>query len=162
VTTWVLFDWGNTLMRDFPGFGGKMKDWGRLEVVPGARQALHQLHGQVGLALATQADDSAALARVDLDAFIKRIYCSRALAISKSSPEFYRHILADLRVPADRAVMVGDSIQEDVVPAREAGLRAIWFNEHTAEVRTGQHLATLHHLDHLPGLLVAWGILNRK
>jgi len=168
MNAWVLFDWGDTLMRDFPGSRGKMKAWPRVEAVAGARKALHQLHGQVGLALATQAEDSderdirEALARVDLASFIKRIYCSRGLGLPKASPDFYRQILADLRVPPDRVVMVGNDFHEDVEIPRSVGLRAIWFNERTSEERTGEHMATLHHLDHLQGLLMAWGILRRN
>lgn len=166
MNAWVLFDWGNTLMRDF-GHRGPMKAWPRVEAVPGARKALHQIHGQVGLALATQAEDSdeadirEALARVDLDSFIKRIYSSRALGLAKGSPDFYRRILAELKVSPDRVVMVGDNYKEDVEAARAAGMRAVWFNERSTEERTGEHMATLHHLDHLQGLLTAWGILKR-
>jgi len=167
MNAWILFDWGDTLMRDFPGSKGKMKDWRRVEAVPGARKALHQLHGQVGIALATQAEDSEesdireALARVELNAFVKRIYCSRGLGMSKSSPDFYPRILAELKVGPERVVMVGDNLKEDVEAARAAGLRAIWFNERSTEERTGERMATLHHLDHLQGLLTAWGILKR-
>ncbi|MBP1626308.1 MAG: hypothetical protein H6Q00_783 [Holophagaceae bacterium] len=168
MNAWVLFDWGDTLMRDFPGSKGKMKDWRKVEAVTDARKALHRIHGQVNIGLATQAEDSdeadirEALARVELDTFIKRIYCSRGLGVSKSSPDFYPRILAALKVPADRVVMVGDNFQEDVEAARAAGMRAIWFNERSSEERTGEHMATLHHLDHLQGLLTAWGILKRN
>ncbi|WP_005036500.1 HAD family hydrolase [Holophaga foetida] len=168
MNAWVLFDWGGTLMRDFPGSKGKMKDWRRVEAVPGARKALHQIHGQVGVALATRAEESdeadirEALARVELDAFIKRIYSPLALGLDKGSPDFYRRILAELKVSPDRVVMVGDNYKEDVEAARAAGMRAVWFNEHNSEERTGAHMATLHHLDHLQGLLTAWGILKRS
>lgn len=163
---WVLFDWGNTLMRVFPECRGKMKDWPRIQEIPGARKALHALHGRIGIALATNAADSdeadirQALMRADLNSFIKRVYCFRSVGARKSSPAFFTHVMQDLRVPADHLVMVGDEYAEDVEAAQHAGLRAVWFNERTPEIRTGHHLATLHHLDHLPALLQALGLLR--
>nr|WP_320133633.1 HAD family hydrolase [uncultured Holophaga sp.] len=167
MNAWVLFDWGNTLMRELPGMRGPMKVWPRVEAVPGARKALHGLHGRIGLAIATQAEDSGeqdireALTRVDLDPFIRKIFCSRDLGLRKDSPDFYRRILEQLKVSAERVVMVGDNLRDDVEAARAAGLRGVWFNERTSEERTGEHMATLHHLDHLQGLLVAWGLVKR-
>lgn len=44
-----LFDWGNTLMVDFPHAQGKMCDWEYVETVPQAKETLAQLtqHHQV-------------------------------------------------------------------------------------------------------------------
>ena len=76
----LLFDWGDTLMRDFNGFNGPMKDWPRLEVLPGAAEILAALHPDWNLALATNAEASdetdirAALQRVDLDQWIDNVY----------------------------------------------------------------------------------------
>ncbi len=166
MNAWALFDWGDTLMRVFPEFRGKMKDWPRVEEMPGARRALHALHGRIGIALATNARDSEeedirkALERADLASFVKRIYGYRTVGAPKSSPEFFAHVLEGLHAPADHVVMVGDDFAEDVEAALAAGLRAVWFNTRSQEVRTGHNLATLHHLDHLPALLHTWGLLR--
>ncbi len=40
MTEVYLFDWGNTLMVDFPVVSGKMCDWETVEVVEGAEEAL--------------------------------------------------------------------------------------------------------------------------
>ncbi len=163
---WVIFDWGDTLMRVFPAYHGKMKDWPKVEEIPGARKALHTLHGRVGIALGTNAADSEetdirrALERADLSSFIKQIFCYRTVGARKSSPEFFALVLKQLQVPADRVVMVGDDYREDVEGALAAGLKAVWFNERTPEVHTGHNLATLHHLDHLPAILQSWGLLR--
>jgi len=166
MNAWVLLDWGDTLMRALPQYQGKMKDWPRVEEIPGARKALHALHGHIGIALATNAADSEeedirqAMERADLNAFIKRIFCYRSVGARKSSPEFFAHVIQELRVPADHLVMVGDEFAEDVEAAKAAGLRTVWFNPRTPEVRTGHNLATLHHLDHLPALLQTQGLLR--
>ncbi len=166
MNAWVLFDWGDTLMRVFPQYKGRMKDWPRVEEIPGARKALHALHGRIGIALATNAADSEeadirkALERADLGSFVKRVYCQKTVCAKKSSPEFFAHVVKDLHAPADHLVMVGDDYAEDVEAALAAGLRAVWFNARGEEVRTGHNLATLHRLDHLPALLGAWGLLR--
>lgn len=165
--TWVLFDWGDTLMRVFPEAKGKMKDWRKVEEMPGARKALHALHGKVGIALATNAADSEetdireALARVGLDSFVKRIFCYKAVGAKKSTPEFFRFVLEDLHAEAAQVVMVGDDPREDADAARAAGLRAVWFNPRTAENRVAEHLTTIHHLEALPAVLMGWGLLSR-
>ena len=166
MNAWVLFDWGGTLMRVFPQSRGKMRDWPKVEEIPGARKALHAIHGRIGIALATNAADSEeedirkALERADLGSFIKRIYCFKTVGAKKSSPEFFARVLADLHTAAEHLVMVGDDYAEDVKPALDAGLRAVWFNAHGTDVRTGHNLATLHHVDHLPAVLQAWGLLR--
>jgi HAD superfamily hydrolase (TIGR01458 family) len=54
-----------------------------------------------------------------------------AEVVGKPSPEFFRLALADLGVPAERAVMVGDDIATDIGGAKAAGLGAFL-------VRTGK------------------------
>ena len=57
-----------------------------------------------------------------------------AEVVGKPSPAFFRLALADLGVPADRAVMVGDDVATDIGGARAAGLAAFL-------VRTGKFRA---------------------
>lgn len=165
--TWILFDWGDTLMRVDPKCKGKMKDWLRVEEIPGARKTLHTLHGHLGLALATGAADSeeadirAALDRVDLNAFFKQVFCSRDLGLKKDDPAFYTAILERLKLDPDHAVMVGDDFHPDVEVPRQAGLRAVWFNARSDENRVGEHFTTIHHLEALPGVLTGWGLMKR-
>ncbi|KAB2823081.1 HAD family hydrolase, partial [Aliivibrio finisterrensis] len=54
-----LFDWGDTLMVDFPNTQGKMCDWETVQAVDGALEMLASL-SQKGhlLYVATGADDS--------------------------------------------------------------------------------------------------------
>jgi hypothetical protein len=111
----LLFDWGDTLMRDFKDYPGPMKDWPRLEAIPGAAEALAALQPVWILALATNANDSdeadirAALQRVNLDQFLDRVYCSKNVGHKKPSVAFYQYILVDLgltnRSPAWLAII---------------------------------------------------------
>jgi HAD superfamily hydrolase (TIGR01509 family) len=155
----LLFDWGDTLMRDFKDYRGPMKDWPRLEAIPGAPEALAALHPGWTLALATNANDSdeadirATLQRVDLDQFLDRVYCFKNVGHKKPSVAFYQYILADLGLTNRSACMVGDNFEVDVLGANACGMRAIWFNEHFLESRENVLLRTIHNLNALPDVL---------
>lgn len=155
----LLFDWGDTLMRDFSSFNGPMKDWPIVEAMPGAQETLAALHADWTLALATNADVSteddiwAALHRVGLDLELDKVYSYKKIGHKKPSPEFFQHILNDLRLTPDQVVMVGDSYENDVLGANRSGLRAIWFNWQTSEIRETVSYRTIHELGELPGIL---------
>ncbi len=155
----ILFDWGDTLMRDFKEFRGPMKDWPRLEVIPGAAKTLAALHTHWTLAIATNADASAevdirlALRRVDLDRWLDKVYCFQSIGHKKPSAEFFAFILDDLQLPPEQVMMVGDNYEADVLGAIRCGLRGIWFNERNDENRSGEHIFTIHRLEELPTLV---------
>ena len=83
--------------------------------------------------LATNAGDSvevdirAALARVELNSLIDRVFCSREVGHNKPSPEFFAFIKKALALPDEDLVMVGDNFQKDVEGATKCGIRAVWF-----------------------------------
>ncbi|MGR6831358.1 HAD family hydrolase [Aliivibrio wodanis] len=130
-----LFDWGDTLMVDFPNTQGKMCDWETVQAVDGASKMLASL-SQKGhlLYVATGADDSSvqdielAFERVGLSQFISGYFCKSNLGLSKGSSEFYQRIADRLGVEPSQLTMVGDSLEKDIISAQEAGLNAVWFN----------------------------------
>jgi len=148
----LLFDWGDTLMRDFKEFNGPMKDWPRVEAVSGAAEMLAALHPDWTLALATNANDSvevgiwSALQRVNLHKLLDKVYCFKKIGYKKPSMEFYQYILDDLKLTPRSIVMVGDNYETDVLGANACGMRAIWFNEHSLEVRENDLHRTIHDL----------------
>ena len=79
------------------------------------------------------------------------VLASRALGVSKPDRRAYEAVLSRLDTPPDRAVMVGDNYDLDVVAARAAGLRAIHVD------RAGAHptpdLERVQTLDGVLGLL---------
>jgi HAD superfamily hydrolase (TIGR01662 family) len=155
----LLFDWGNTLMEDIPGFSGPMADWPRVAVLPGVPETLASLKPAWRLVLATNAADSdesdirVALRRAAIDPLIDEIYCFRRLGHKKPSPEFFQAVLADLRLPASRVIMVGDSLEGDVLGAARAGLRAVWFHPGGPETVETAQIRTIRDFRELPALL---------
>jgi putative hydrolase of the HAD superfamily len=158
----LLFDWGNTLMRDFPEFQGPMKDWPRLEALPHAAETLATLSPNWNLALATSADVSSegdiriALDKVNLGQWLERIYSFTNTGLRKTSPDFYNFILKDLGLSPQNVIMIGDHFEADVQVPNRCGMRAIWLNETTAEEREGPLFRTVHNLAEVPPLLKDW------
>ena len=129
-----LFDWGDTLMVDFPGVPGKMCDWETVEAVDGALKALSHLSKSASIYIATGAAESSesdiqiAFKRVGLDRYITGYFCRANLGISKGEPDFLPAILDKLSADKPHVFMVGDSLVKDVEPALNAGIKAIWLN----------------------------------
>jgi putative nucleotidyltransferase with HDIG domain len=127
----ILFDWGDTLMKVFPG---SMVGWPQLEAVPGAVDALQVLQSSYRLAVATNATDSTvteirdALERAGFGKSITEVFTASDLGVNKPERAFFESILQNLDCTAAEVVMVGDSYEQDVLGAATAGLRAVWYN----------------------------------
>lgn len=129
-----LFDWGDTLMVDFPGAPGKMCDWDVVEAVDGAKEALECLSQTAKIYIATGAAESTepeiqrAFERVGLDQFITGYFCKANLGVPKGSPGFLEAIVARLGKPVSCIAMVGDSLAKDIEPAVAIGIQPIWLS----------------------------------
>jgi putative hydrolase of the HAD superfamily len=159
----VLFDWGGTLMRDFPDACGPMVDWPCVELMPHAAETLATLRARGWrTALATNAADSseaqirAALARVGVDHLVDRIYCFARVGFRKPSRAFFAHILEDLELSPSDAVMVGDDYAVDIVGANRAGLRAVWLGSGVPGIGDSDAVRTIADLRDLPAVLDEW------
>jgi putative hydrolase of the HAD superfamily len=159
----ALFDWGDTLMRDFPEFTGSMVRWPRIEVSAYAEDALAALRAKGWLlALATNAADSAesdvwgALQRAGLASLLDRVYCFRNVGCRKPSRAFFDFIVQDLDLPRSAIVMVGDDFAVDVLGANAAGIRGVWVAGERVPERTGDMHRTISDLRELAGLLEQW------
>jgi HAD superfamily hydrolase (TIGR01549 family) len=67
------------------------------------------------------------MARDGLDRFFDVWAVSAEIGADKPDPALFRHALAEADTPAERCVMVGDRLDNDVVPARELGMRTVWL-----------------------------------
>lgn len=149
-----LFDWGDTLMIDFPNVNGKMCDWEVVEAVSGAEQMLKVLSKQAKIYIATGADDSAetdieqAFNRVGLSQYISGYFCKDNLGVSKGTPEFFSAILAKLNESAENIAMVGDNLEKDIKPALAVGIQAIWLTKNST-VSTLRNIKTINQLSEL-------------
>lgn len=157
----LVFDWGDTVMRTFPQYGGPMAGWPEVAAEPGALEALTGLARRYRLALATNARDSGApavreaLRRVGLDAPFDVVVSSKEAGAAKPDAAFYRAVLSHMGCAPDEAVMVGDSYDADVAGAKAAGLRAVWYNPAQAACPQPHpaYDAEIRHMADLPGAI---------
>lgn len=151
----ILFDWGDTVMRDYPEITIPMVEWQMIEVIEGIADVLEYLHStgrRIVLATSAQISDESqirgALARGGLDTYFSRIYCFKNTNLPKGE-EFYRHILNDLRISASDALMVGDGFEKDVEIPNQLGIFAVWFNPRSDETRNNDFHVTVHSMKRL-------------
>jgi putative hydrolase of the HAD superfamily len=151
----VIFDWGDTVMKDDPASNVPMVEWETVEAVEGIEAVLAYLQSSGRrIALATSATISdeaqirAALGRVGFDHYFSRIFCFKNTGLPKGRG-FYRHVLDSLGIPASGALMVGDSFEKDVLDANSAGMYAVWFNQGSEERWNGELYMTVHSVDEL-------------
>lgn len=129
----LLFDWGDTLMRDFKNEKGKMYLWGKIEAMPNAVNALKELHLLVDCYLATNAKDSnkgeiiKALNMVGLDDYIKDVFCYQEIGYEKPSNQYFQTIIKKLDTSANNIIMVGDNLKSDIEGAHNSGIKGVLF-----------------------------------
>ncbi len=134
MTKVFLFDWGDTLMIDFPDAHGKMCDWETVKAVDGAEEMLKALSEYCAIYIATNAQDSneleieQAFKRAGLSAYLSGYFCQSNLGLTKGSPEYYLAIAEHLDTSPEYITMVGNSYHTDIQPALRAGFNCIWFN----------------------------------
>ncbi|MBE0686982.1 MAG: HAD-IA family hydrolase [Anaerolineaceae bacterium] len=132
--TTLVFDWGNTIMVDNGQFSGKMMDWPSVQAVGGAYDTLKLLSPEYRLVLASNAEDSSpqdiysALEKVNLDSFFHQIFTTHELSAKKPDPLFYKNLVEKINRPVEKIVMIGDDYIKDIVGAKLAGWKGIWFN----------------------------------
>lgn len=153
-----LFDWGDTLMVDFPDEQGKMCEWNKVQAVDGAADTLAALSAQFPLYIATGAKESnaddirKAFSRVDMDKWLCGYFSEDNVGVAKGSIEFYLTIATKLTVSPRDLVMVGDNYNKDILPALEAGLWAVWLAPAGTVSDGHPGLKVIHHLSELQNI----------
>lgn len=103
--------------------------------VPGVRGVLERVHRRatVGVVSNNQvAEQDEKLAFLDLTSLVDFMIISEAAGVAKPDPRIFELALERGESSPDHAVMLGDSWENDVLGARAAGIRAVWFNRFAA------------------------------
>ena len=133
--TTIIFDWGNTLMRDFPEYKGPMASWQKIEVIDCVDEMLSEIKKKYCLCVATNAGDSdtalmvKALERGGIKQHFNHFFSSKDLGFSKPNPMFFSAITNYLYLITSECVMIGNDYEKDIVPAKYVGMKTIFFNE---------------------------------
>ncbi len=68
------------------------------------------------------------LKRYRLEGYFKHIIISDVVGYHKPDPEIYRYAVELVGARPEQCLMVGDRVDNDVRPARMAGMRTVWLN----------------------------------
>ena len=140
-------------------------EWGRemlagpIRLLDGVVDAVDALARDYPVILVTKGDlldQETKLARSGLGHLFKAIEI-----VSDKNAAVYRRLIARYDVPAERFVMVGNSLRSDILPAVEAGAHAVhvpyemsWAHELVPpEALADVRYHEIHHIRDLPGLL---------
>ena len=130
----IFFDWGNTLMKFFPGQESPMATWDNVAAIDGVLDILPCLQNNYRLFVLSNATDSdknllkLALRRINIDLYFSDIFTAHELKTQKPAPDFYLKALASLKIMPEKTIMIGDDYENDIIGAKQAGLWTIWFN----------------------------------
>jgi len=131
----LIFDWGDTLMRDFPDKTGPMADWDTVEWIPGAEEALIKLSEEFICCIATGAglSDTAlmikALKRVGADKYFTYFFSAKDIGFDKPDVNYFTTISKRINVKPGNCMFIGNDYEKDICGARAAGMKTIFFNE---------------------------------
>ncbi len=131
----IIFDWGDTLMRDYIQYSGPMVDWPHVEIVPGVEDALSQIYNDYICCVASNAGASdskmmgAALERIGIKMFFKELFTSQELGAKKPNIMFFKEILKRLNMNPNEVIMVGNDYIKDIKPAKTVGMRTVLYSE---------------------------------
>ncbi len=123
------------------------------EIVPGAERVLRILHPKYKLAVISNATSNLCrriLRENSLEKLFQVVVISRDLGIRKPDPRIFHYTLERLRVKPDEAVHVGDSIEQDIIGAKRAGLKAVWIKDEKEEETLGELDCIIHTITELP------------
>jgi len=102
-----------------------------VDLLPDAQAVLRALSERYRLGVVSNGaapTQRAKLEALDLEPYFETtVFATPATAV-KPDPRPFERALADLGVPPERAVHVGDSLAADVAGAQAAGVPAVWFD----------------------------------
>ena len=101
--------------------------------VPGALELLDTLRSHVRIGLITNGvvpEQTDKIRICDFGPRLDAVVISGEAGLSKPDPAIFQLALARIDSSAEEAVMVGNSWEDDIVGARDAGLSAVWMNRY--------------------------------
>ncbi len=112
----------------------------RRRPVPGAVSMVRRLARRSRIGVVTNnetAEQEEKLRFLHLESYVDPLVASAQVRVAKPDPRIFRIALERAGVRRSHAVMVGDSWTNDVLGARAAGIRPVWFNRFGA-ARSGR------------------------
>jgi HAD superfamily hydrolase (TIGR01549 family) len=109
-----------------------------LRPLPGVRETLATLGEKYALSIVTNGEDDiqrGKFSHLGLGEHIRHLVISANVGYEKPDPRIFEHALELAGVSANEALVVGDRLETDVVGAKAAGIRVVWFDHWNDEPR---------------------------
>ena len=125
---WIFFDMGNTLFDEQRAFERRLREMART-----ARQEYEQLYEEAAALYEQHQKGDLALAQrlgIELPQWHKEDefpYEDAEEGISKPNPRIFQIALEKSGCVPARAVMIGDRVDNDIIPAKAMGMYTIWL-----------------------------------
>ncbi len=135
---YLIFDWGDTVMRDY-ALEGPMWKWDKVDWIPGIENALMKLSENYTCVIATSANDSdtedmkKALKRVGAEKYFTHFYSQKELGFKKPYIRFFKSVAEKIKENPENCTMIGNHYEKDIIGAKNAGMKTIFFNEEKLE-----------------------------
>ncbi len=114
-------------------FGVPLPQWDSAKEVPypDAAQCLAPLHTRykIGIIANQLPGTSARLAEYGLLPFIDLVIASAEEGVSKPDPRIFEIALERSGCSPDEAIMIGDRIDNDILPAKQLGMKTLWIRQ---------------------------------
>ncbi len=131
----IIFDWGDTIMRDEPGNNTPMYSWDNVSYVDGAENLLQLLYKDYIMVIATNAGQSdtkamiKALKRVGADKYFHYYFSSKDIGFEKPDKRFFLSIVNNINLNPEECIFIGNIYEKDIVGSKDIGMTTILFNE---------------------------------
>lgn len=119
-------------------------------LMPYAREILEYLHGNYKLHIITNGFEQVQFRKLKntaIDHFFKEVIPSERAGVQKPHPNIFKLALGAANVSPTQSVMIGDSLEADVLGALSSGMHAIHFNVHNDPPH--QHCLIIEHLQEI-------------
>lgn len=136
---YLLFDWGDTLMIDYPKYTGPMVTWEQVTPMPDVIETMPKISSRFRCAVASNAVESddclmkQAFERVGLDGYFSLFITSKELGSKKPSVSFFEGIAKNLNLPITEICMIGNDYNKDIVGAKNTGMKTILLTKQEGE-----------------------------
>jgi HAD superfamily hydrolase (TIGR01662 family) len=103
-----------------------------VELVNDVKKVLEYLFEKYKLAIVSNSMSNVArhaIRKFNLEKYFDIVVISRDLGIRKPNPEIFNYTLNNIGLDAQETVHIGDSLEEDVCGAQNAGLKTIWIKK---------------------------------
>jgi len=107
------------------------KRWETWELYPDAIEILDQLKARYRLIMVTNGIPEIQRGKINkaqVSHYFDPIIISGEIGVSKPNPKYFEIAIKGLDLKADECVVIGDSVQNDVGGAKNAGMTSVWIN----------------------------------